>query len=133
MMELNRERLENVPYAEVPDDYRYVNAPLDYCTARMEGRITPTMFDVLQWVRKKAGYYIGTVGRASASIIQREWWPDKKDQPSLSTIQRAIKMCARCGYISLPTILDYRDARKSRTSSSLRVLKSREGAHPIGR
>jgi len=94
-------RYEHIPHEEVLA-YYYVNLPLRFFNDLREGRITITMFLVLAWVWWHAGYRTGVVERASAGMILGDMWPMKKGRPSLSKVQRAVKLCADCGYISVP-------------------------------
>jgi hypothetical protein len=91
-----------VPHEDVTDRYFYVNLPLRFFQDRAAGRITPLMFDCLVWAWQHAGYRTGIVERASAGMILRDLWPNKKGSPSLSSVQRALNRCGKCGYISLP-------------------------------
>ena len=91
-----------IPNEDVTDKYLYVNLPLRFFQDREAGKITPLMFDCLVWIWQHAGYRTGRVERASAGMILKDLWPNKKGRPSLSSVQRALKLCERCGYISLP-------------------------------
>ena len=97
------EKYAKVRHVQLKDGYRYTNLPQKFFDDRRAGRITPMMFEILTWVWNQAGYYTGRVDRASASMILEDLWPQKKGRPSLSTVQRAVLQCAKCGYIRVPT------------------------------
>lgn len=82
--------------------YRYTNIPADLLLDLRSGKITSLMFNCMVWIRSRAGYYTGMADRVRADDIMTQMYPQEKGRPDLRSVQRALSLCERCGYILRP-------------------------------
>jgi hypothetical protein len=117
-----------IPHEVMTGDFYYTNVPKKFEHDLKNGDITTLMFLCLEWIWSHAGYKNAMTQMTSASRIRNEMFPDRRPQPpSVRTVERALRCCHDCGYISLPSNYENDESYVVRANNFVVFVRGQDG------
>jgi len=106
----------------------YTAVPNELFWDLQNGKINNRQFNILLWLRQRAGYKTGIVKQVSAERIKYEMgWHEIESAPCVRTIQRELKRLHQTGYITSHHVEGRRGSYQITVNNYLSQRKDKEG------